>query len=64
MIGTSVPGWPGTMPPPWNFGMFGTLMELPPMPGTHPGIDQDSRPIVLFQASAMKLKAHRNGRVM
>src|SRR3982751_1482652 len=61
MVGRPVT--PGTTPPAWKVGRFGTLMLLPPMIGTHPGTDQDSRPIVLFQARAIMLNAVRNGRL-
>jgi hypothetical protein len=39
-------------------------MLLPPIPGTQPGTVQDSRPMVLFHAAAMRLNADRNGAEM
>jgi hypothetical protein len=60
----SEPGAPGTTPPVWKCGSFGTLMVLPPMPGTQPGTVHDSRPIVLFHASATRLNAARYGAEM
>src|SRR5689334_16080740 len=60
----SEPGAPGTTPPEWKCGRSGTLIVFPPMNGTQPGTDQDSRPIVLFHASLMKLNATRNGKLM
>src|SRR3546814_7271102 len=55
----SAPGAPGTTPPWWNFGRFGTEIVLPPIHGTQPGTVHESRPIVLFQASATKLNTDR-----